>query len=650
MYIKVQSLKGPPYPLLYRINAELATHNLVGMLVEVPLRTRTIHALVIAQGTGLADHVSYPIRDMCALSKVPYDQHYYQFLANLAHYHQLEVSQLLRRLYGFLTAPHHVLTHPEQKITIAIDAILTPEQQQAYNAIVPAVIEQSYIPTVLHGVTGSGKTEIYKKLMCTTHEQGKTTIFMVPEVSLAIQFTHIFRQSCPQKISVIGFHSASTPAEKQQLWHILLAQQPIIIVGVHQPVLIPISNLGLIIVDEEHAPGYQEKKHPKINSKEAALIRAQQYNIPIILGSATPSISSLYNVEKRGWHFVQLTKRYSGAFPTIQVVYLTDKTKRKHNFWISNELESAIHERLVHKEQILIFLNRRGYSFFVQCKHCTHIFTCKHCAVSLTLHSNDHLYCHYCGAHILLPIACPACKHTEFVNKGIGTQQVVSILEKLFTTARIARADLDTTRKKKQWQQTFTDFNNGALDILVGTQTITKGYHFRNVTLVGVLWADMHLNLPHFSAAETTLQQLIQVAGRAGREQPHSTVIIQAMAPHPIFDALNEIDYLTFYHHELAKRQLLAYPPYGRLCELELIHRQEAIVARESCRIARYLQNLNIPHLLVLGPASPPVAKIKDIHRRTIYLKAPSYALISQACAVVKKLNLTSTLHINPST
>lgn len=649
MFIKVQPLKGPPQPLLYRISTELAARNLVGMLVEVPLRTRTIHALVVEQGADLADHVSYSIRDMCSLSSVPYDQHYYQFLTHLAHYHQLNVSQLLRRLHGFLTAPQKQLDQLEHEIADTINATLTSEQQQAYDAIAPTLFNQIYAPTVLHGVTGSGKTEIYKKLMNAVYAQGKTTIFMIPEVSLAIQFATLFRQTFNNNIPVIGFHSASTPAEKQQLWQTLLAKKPLIIVGVHQPTLVPISNLGLIIIDEEHAPGYQEKKYPKINSKEAALMRAQQYNIPIVLGSATPSITSLYNVEKRNWLFVQLTKRYRGAFPVIQVVYLTNKTKRKHNFWISRELEDALCDRLARKEQTIIFLNRRGYSFFVQCKNCAHIFTCKHCAVSMTLHSNNQLHCHYCGFHLALPAACPACKHTEFINKGIGTQQVVDILQRLFPTARIARADLDTTRKKKLWQQTFTDFNNGTLDILVGTQTVTKGYHFRNVTLVGALWADMHLNLPHFSAAETTLQQLIQVAGRAGREQPHSTVIIQAMAPHPIFSALNEIDYLTFYRQELANRQLLSYPPYGRLCEIELVHKQEAVVARESCVIAKFLQQLALAQLTVLGPATPSIAKIKDIHRRTIYLKASSYNPIDKACTTLKQLSLRSMLHINPS-
>jgi len=320
--------------------------------------------------------------------------------------------------------------------------------------------------------------------------------------------------------------------------------------------ILPIANLGLVIVDEEHESGYQEKKHPKINTKDAAIIRSNMTGCPIILGSATPSISSLFNVKTKKWKFFQLKKRFAGTFPKIRTVFLNTKKFRK-NFWISKELEDAIREKIASKEQVIIFLNRRGFSFFVQCKNCSFIFQCQNCSVSLTLHKDKRLTCHYCQYAIFQPERCPECKKHEkqFIKKGIGTQQVVTIIEELFPAAKIARADLDTTIRKKLWSQTIHDFEQGNIDILVGTQTITKGFHFPNVTLVGILWADLNLHFPIFNATETTLQQLIQVAGRAGRQHNESEVIVQTMSNHPVFNYLNETDYLKFYSSEIEKKE-----------------------------------------------------------------------------------------------
>ena len=248
------------------------------------------------------------------------------------------------------------------------------------------------------------------------------------------------------------------------------------------------------------------------------------------------------------------------------MVYLSQKQKRR-NFWIGQELDQAITKRLNKKEQAIIFINRRGFSFFVQCTNCGQPITCSYCSVSLTVHSdqtseNTYLNCHYCNAQKKIPECCPKCSSKELIKKGIGTQQIVQILQKLFPTARIARADLDTTRKKKEWACTLALFNNHELDILVGTQTITKGYHFPNVTLVGIVWADSNMHLPQYNAAENTLQQLVQVAGRAGRERPDSQVIVQAMAQHHIFNFLDERRYPDFAERELQQRTLLNYPPY----------------------------------------------------------------------------------------
>ena len=646
MYITVRLLNGFKKPLTYALPAHFREKSLRGRIVQVPLRNRLVHALVQAQFKEFAQKPAFEIKELENLQPFPDDAHYMPFITKLAQFQQIEPFLLLQRLQQFLVSEkkddEFILDNKDIKQE---EITLTAEQQEVYDSLAPFITQPQFKPTLLHGVTSSGKTEVYKKLLTTAYKNNKTSIVLLPEVTLALQFAKLFQQTL--SIPVFSFHSHNTKKEKEQLWKMLLKHEPVLIVGVHLPIMLPINNLGLIIVDEEHEIGYQEKKHPKINTKEAALIRAHQYNIPILLGSATPSFSSLYNVKKRNWGFFSLKKRFAGNFPTIKNVCLTDKKNHRKNFWISKELEYAIKERLAKKEQTIIFLNRRGICFFIQCKNCSYIPTCKRCSVSMTLHNDNELHCHYCGKVEQLPITCPSCKEEKFLKKGIGTQQVVSILEKLFPDARIARADLETASKKKQWYQTVHDFNEGTLDILVGTQTITKGYHFSGVTLVGILWADLNLHFPVYHSAETTLQQLIQVAGRAGRERKESLVIAQTMSEHQIFSFLNEVDYLKFYEQEITKRSFFSYPPIGRFAEIELIHSQESVVEKDAHKIINLLsKNKNVQ---IFGPALPPVAKIKNKHRRKIYLKAPSFTSINEAYQTVKKYTFTSAHYFTPT-
>ena len=406
-----------------------------------------------------------------------------------------------------------------------------------------------------------------------------------------------------------------------------------------------------LFIDEEHDIGFQEKKHPRVNTKEAALLRAQLSSIPLIAGSATPSISSLYNVEQRGWHTFSLTKRFSGAFPTVRVIKLTEQKQRRY-FWFSKELEEAIKAQLLKKEQTIIFLNRRGFSFFIQCKSCGFIPQCVHCSVSLTLHNDNKLLCHYCAYTIPVLEACTQCNAGTFLKKGIGTQQVVTLLEKMFPHASIARADLDTTVNKKQWTQTLKDFEEGRTDILVGTQTITKGYHFPKVTLVGILWADINLSIPYYNAAEVTLQQLIQVSGRAGRQSADSMVIVQTMINHPLFQFITEQHYPQFYHTELKNRRLVNYPPCVRFAEIELKHEDEAVVIKEAALMAHEINSFierGKKKMVLLGPSEPPVQKIKNIWSRKIYLKALTMQEILAAYASINKSAFKSLIGFTPN-
>ncbi len=650
MYIKVRLLNGFSQSLWYKKPDNWHPASLLGSIVKVPLRTQHIPALVIGEQLH-TPNTEFTIKEAESIEPVPNDPHHQPFITQLASYYQIKTLSLLKRIRQFVHQKN--IASDDQPIFIpgAQKMVnLTDEQHKVVSFVTPHIITPSFLPVVMHGVTGSGKTEVYKSLIRTAITQGENALLLLPEVTLALEFEKRLRYELPD-IEVFSFHSGSTIKQKRLLWQRLLDQKPTLIIGVHLPILLPIPNLGIIIIDEEHEVGYQEKKHPRINSKEAAIMRAKIHGIPIILGSATPSIATLYNAKHRGWHFFQLKKRFAGNLPTMKIVLLNDKKERR-NFWISNQLRDAIKDRLAKKEQIIIFINRRGYSFFVQCKSCSFIFECPSCSVSLTLHSNNILSCHYCGHAKDLPSSCPPCKSTEFIKKGIGTQQAVAILEAMFPQASIARADLDTTQRKKQWQQTMTDFHNGTIDILVGTQSITKGYHFPKVTLVGVLWADINLHFPIYNAAETSLQQLIQVAGRAGRQSDESLVIVQTMDDHKIFNYLNEVDYLKFYTDEVAIRSLVGYPPAQRLVEIELKHTNELIIDRESHHLATilYQETAVADHAVrILGPAKPPVHKIKNMFSRKIYIKGDDIATIIKLYHIINHTNFQSFIYFTPN-
>lgn len=624
-YAHIKLFSGYKEPLWYTIPSELAHTIVPGSVVLVPLREQKCYGLV-TQVSSQHPTVPFELKALLALDPMASSPAYQSFLTQVGALYQIPLRALLYRIIHFLHEKEETLEVPAREFVESPLVHLTTEQQAVVDYVQPYIINPSYIPTLIHGVTGSGKTEIYKKLMCSAYAQGKTTVLLLPEVSLAQAFEQRLRKEIGSSYELHGFHSGSTPAQKRRTWEALYQQKPIIIVGVHLPILLPIANLGLIIVDEEHEAGYQEKKHPKINSKTAALIRAQTQHIPIVLGSATPAMSSLYHVKQREWRFFQLKQRFAGTFPTISLVFLSDKKERK-DFWITQQLYQAIGDRLKRGEQTLLYINRRGYSFFVQCVECATIVRCHACSVSLTVHENATLSCHYCGYEAPFPKQCAECKKDKFLKKGIGTQQLVTIIQKLFPHARIERADREVTQKKKQWSDIMDRFTKGAIDILVGTQTISKGYDFQNVTLVGIVWADLNLNFPQYNAAETTLQQLIQVAGRSGRTGKPSMVVVQTLSNHPLFAYLNEVDYLQFYHHEMEQRTRVGYPPARALAEIELRSTDEILVTREAQKLTSEIEAVTkaLPDRpVVLGPTIPPVHKINHAHIRKIYLKGTS--------------------------
>jgi primosomal protein N' (replication factor Y) len=653
MYVQVKFLNGHDKKFWYTCTDRLLLAQIVaGAVVWVPLRDRSELALVLRLTPTESAEISYALREIQGVEAMPPDIHYTSFINRLAWYYQIDPVFLMMRFKSFLQADRKKVDMSLFVSHIAQTVLLTHEQQAIVDGVTPSIVQGVYQPFVIQGVTGSGKTEVYKALAQQAIAAGKTVLFLVPEVRLAIHFELILQTQMPN-VPIFGFHSGKLTSEKKVLWGRLFTKAPVVIVGVHMPILLPIANLGLIIIDEEHDMGYQEKKHPKINTKEAALMRAHMASIPVVLGSATPAVQTLYNVQTKQWKLFHLKQRFSGAFPRITSVLLTDKKKWRRSFWISQELDTAIADRLAKKEQTIIFLNRRGYSFFLQCTACSFIVRCKSCSVSLTVHEDKRLSCHYCGYQCPEPDHCLSCKagQDKLLKKGIGTQQMVTRLQTLYPTARIARADLDTSARKKEWQETMADFSQGAIDILVGTQTITKGYHFPQVTLVGIIWADMGLHVPLFNAGECAVQQLMQVAGRAGRVCLHSDVIVQAMDNHPLLMTLDERLYDDMVRQELERRQELGYPPYKRLAEIDFRSTYEDAVIRDSnaCadHIADYCRRKGYV-ITVLGPTLPPVHKVSNIYMRKIYLKGEHIHELIDAYRSIEKTTLVSALYFTP--
>ncbi len=653
MYIQVLLLNGFERALWYHVPPPLASAMLRGSLVQVPLQKRIEAALVTAIFYNLPAGVTFAIRDMASMATFPGDEKYNAYIEKISAFYCLKPLYFYQRIRHFLQERTADTVAPAlaELVTAGPEVILTDEQLKIVDATKPFVDTPVFHPVVIHGVTGSGKTEVYKALIMHAWLQGKSAVLLLPEVSLAMRFEFLLKQAFPQ-VPIYGFHSGSTPKMKKQLWEALHHDKPLLVVGVHLPMMLPIPRLGLIVIDEEHDQSFIEKKHPKINTKEMALWRAQQYGIPIVLGSATPSLGTLYNVQAHGWPLFSITKRFGGAFPSLKKVVLTDKSRQQGKyFWISKELERGVAERLHKKQQVIIFINRRGYSFFVQCRDCSFIFSCKNCSVSLTYHEPGMLRCHYCDYACPLPFACTGCKATgdALLKKGIGTQQVVHMFKTLYPNAVIERADLDSTKKKKVWQETAERMHRGEIDILIGTQSITKGYHFPGVTLVGVLWADANVHFPVYNAAEITLQQLIQVAGRAGRASQAGEVIVQMMHDHQLFDHADEQAYIAFANDELAVRKLAGYPPYIRLAGIELRHTCAVTIDAEAHQLTEAIRRFVEEQALsvtVLGPSFPVVARVQEQEIRQIALKGASFKQVHQVLLYAQQLELTSAVHL----
>ena len=668
MFVQVHLVKGWREPLWYHVSGKLASQVCLGALVDVPLRNVKHTALVIRILLDLPPGVTHTIREIEGVVIAPSDKAYRLFVEQLAALYCTTPARLYRRFISLVTAaPKKEL---KAKATALVEEVsdqsqnvtLTDEQKAAYDAIAPYIENPSYHAFLLKGVTGSGKTEVYKALINGVWAQGKSIIFLVPEVSLALRFEMILKEQLPKEIVLHSLHSLSRVSERRTLWDAIHNKKQMILVGVHLPLFIPLANIGLIIVDEEHEGSFREKRHPKIHSRDAALLRARHHDIPIVLGSATPSLATMAGIEKGSIIPCSLTKRFKGTFPQIVKAHLGNRSQVRKNFWITKELEKALTECFSRGEQAILYLNRRGHSFCAQCTSCGHIPMCDNCSVSLTPHEHHGrnstgymLVCHYCAKEQALPEVCVGCSSPMKKShmKGIGTQKLFNIVQKIFPDIRIARADLDSTKDKRQWAQTAEDFYKRRYDLLIGTQLVTKGYDFPGVTCVGIVWADLGLFVPHYDVRETVLQKLIQVSGRAGRAQEKSTVVVQHMADDSLFDMISEEHYSAFCQDELAIRKELLYPPYARFIQVEVSHADSNVVERDAKRFANKLSSHiadTNAHCVVLGPVVPPVSRIQNIDYRHIYVRSQSFGQAYRLFgAVLKEISLAAHVNIVPT-
>lgn len=499
---------------------------------------------------------------------------------------------------------------------------LNPAQQSAYDAILNSFREKNVC--LLHGVTSSGKTEIYIHLIRQAIESGRQVLYLLPEIALTTQITERLKRVFGGRIGI--YHSKFPDAERVEIWQKQLRPEGHydIILGVRSSVFLPFHNLGLIIVDEEHETTYkQQDPAPRYHARDTAIMLASLYGAKVLLGTATPSIDSYHNALTGKYGLVTLGERYKDIrLPDIHIVDIKELARKKMmNGPFSPELLAAIRQALEHREQVILFQNRRGFAPMIECKVCGWVPKCKNCDVSLTYHKGlNQLTCHYCGYTYAVPRSCPACGSVELVNRGFGTEKIEDNIREIFPDAKVARMDLDTTRSRSAYERIIADFEAGKTHILIGTQMVSKGLDFDHVSVVGILNADNMLNYPDFRAHERAFQLMAQVAGRAGRRDKRGLVILQTKSPDlPVIHQVVNNDYAQMYEEQTAERRMFHYPPFCRFIYVYLKHRKEDVVNQAADTLAAWLRTAFGDK--VLGPDKPPVGRIQMLFIKKIVIK-----------------------------
>ncbi|MCF8721485.1 primosomal protein N' [Nitrospina gracilis] len=519
----------------------------------------------------------------------------------------------------------------------------TPDQEQVYGTLKDALDSETCHTFLLQGVTGSGKTEIYIRCIQQALDAGRTAIMMVPEISLTPQTVYLFRRRFGENVAIL--HSGLSAVERYLEWEKIRQGEVGIAIGARSAVFAPLNDLGIIIIDEEHDGSYKQDSTPRYHARETAIVRARKAGAVVLLGSATPSMESRCKAASGEYHHLTLPKRIgTRLMPTVHLVDMRKERDERKNYSIfSLELKKAILERMDLGEQVFLFLNRRGTANYVVCRKCGFVFECPHCSVSLTFHARTNLLlCHYCNLTRTMPDHCVECGGEVIRFSGFGTQKLEEETRSLFPAARTARLDRDTTRTRSAFEAMYRDMREGRIDILIGTQMITKGHDFPGVTLVGVVYADLSLHIPDFRSCERTFQLLTQVAGRAGRGTVPGRVVIQAHNPdHYVYDYVASHDYDGFYEKELALRQRLHYPPFSQLASLLVEHPSEkegeAYTARLQAEFAPLVREAESVELL--GPARAALYRLHDQFRWHFIFRTRDADVLQSVLKKVKRLD-----------
>lgn len=474
---------------------------------------------------------------------------------------------------------------------------------------------------LIHGVTGSGKTEVYMELMERVVREGKQVIFLIPEIALTVPMVERFYQRFGDSISVL--HSKLSDGERSDQYERAKNGEISIMIGPRSALFTPFSNIGLIILDEEHEPSFVNENQPKYHAREVAIYRAEMCGASVVLGSATPSLESYYAAKQGIYKLYELKERVGDSqLPNVTVIDLREELKARNRSIFSRYLSQRINECLEQKKQILLFINRRGYAGFISCRACGHVLKCPHCDVSLTEHNNGKLMCHYCGYEVVKPSVCPSCGSKYIGSFGVGTQKVEEMARKEFPNARILRMDGDTVSKKGEYEKILNQFNAGFADILIGTQMVAKGHDFENVSLVGAMAADLSLHMNDFRSAERTFQLLSQAGGRAGRRKKQGEFIIQTYdSKHYSIEMTKDADYQGFYEKEMAYRGLLNYPPLGHVLAIMVSSKYQERPDRTARLLALAVKD-KFPQIQLIGPVNATIYKLNDRYRKVMYLKS----------------------------
>ena len=504
----------------------------------------------------------------------------------------------------------------------------TPEQQQAIEQFQREYLAGDYGTYLIHGVTGSGKTEVYMEMIRTVAAEGRQAIVLIPEIALTWQTVMRIYQIFGARVAVM--HSQTSTGGRYEQMQRAANGELDVMIGPRSALFTPFPNLGLIVIDEEHENSYKSEQVPRYHARETAIARAEMEHASVVLGSATPSMESYYRCQMREYRLIELKERVGNRpLPTVHTTDMREELAHGNRSIFSDLLREKIRDRLEKGQQTMLFINRRGYAGFVSCRSCGYVVKCPHCDVSLSAHRNGKLLCHYCGYEEPMIKVCPSCGSRHVGGFKAGTQQIEDLVKREFPEARVLRMDMDTTKNKDGHERILSAFADGEADILVGTQMIVKGHDFPAVTLVGVLAADMSLYSSDYRSGERTFQLLVQAAGRAGRGSAPGEVVIQTYDPeHYSIKTAAKQDYQAFYREELEFRDRMGYPPVENMLAVLMMGEEENLLNTAAEYLKAYAERSGGNYLEVIGPAVPYVGKVSDIYRKILYLKCPKYGML----------------------